>query len=806
MDRIRQTLNVRAAWFVVAVLGLSSAASAQSVSGTVFDQTGSVLPGVRVELRRDDEVRASALTRADGRFELPAAEPADVVMATLDGFEPAHVAPRDAARIVLALARATDQTEVIASAVIPAGAIIERLGSTLSASVAQRLPTARPRVLESLPLLPSVVRGPDGLLRLDGTRPHEGGLLIDGVDVTDPVTGTTSIDLPLEAVKAVAVLRDPMAVTLGGVLGAVASVETHAGGDTLEAGIQSFIPHPRLSRAGFGRIDGFFPRAYVGGRLGLVHLFLTQEYDFEHVPVPNVTTKSGRPTIGEISATSFARFDVGLSRRQTLIVEGGLVPARSTYAGMSPLRPPSTSPTIRSRDFFSSVVDRFVVSPADIVTVHFAVLAHGTQFGSGGDGPARLTPGGWRDDWFAALSQQARRQSMAVSWERALAGRLGGHVLSVSSDLQRRRMRGAVSHHPIQIEDANRQLVRLIEFGPGGPLRASDTTAAFVVRDTWAIGHRVQVDAGARLDWHGGPSGHVWSPRLGMRYAIDGTAATVLKLGAGRFVGQIPLHALAFASFPSRTDTEFDPTTGEVASTSETMSVLHRLTLPRAVSITLDLERRLRQGLDAQIGVRQRTGSALPTVNVPAGGGPVSLDSTGTSLYRELQVAVRQMWKDEAQVFVSYVRSTTRGETNDFGSLYRNMGAPHLEPSVRTVSDADTPNRLLAWGTLPLPRDIAISPAVELHSGFPYSTFDLLRHYAGTPNGSRFPRFFSLDMVAYKTVEFRERKVNVGMQLFNITRHFNPRDVMSVVGTTQFRRFMNSRGLIAAGYMMVKWQ
>jgi hypothetical protein len=37
-------------------------------------------------------------------------------------------------------------------------------------------------------LLPSVMRGPDGLLRIDGTRPHEGALSVDGFDVTDPAT------------------------------------------------------------------------------------------------------------------------------------------------------------------------------------------------------------------------------------------------------------------------------------------------------------------------------------------------------------------------------------------------------------------------------------------------------------------------------------------------------------------------------------------------------------------------------------------------------------------------------------------
>ncbi|HEV3214687.1 MAG TPA: carboxypeptidase regulatory-like domain-containing protein [Vicinamibacterales bacterium] len=806
MDRLNITMKQLAALVGLILLAGASTGSAQSFSGVVLDQTGSVLPGVRLELRHGEETRTSVVTSSDGRFELPPADPGDEIVATLDGFEAARVFVRDASRIVLAVARATDHTDVIAPSVIEAGAVTERLGTTLPSAVAQQLPTARPRVLESLPLLPSVVRGPDGLLRLDGARPHEAGLWIDGVDVTDPVTGTTAIDLPLEAVKSVSVLRDPMAVNFGGVLGALAAVETNAGGDKLEAGIQSFLPHPRLNRAGFGRIDGFFPRVYVGGRLGAVRLFLTEEYDFEHVPVPGVSSRSGRPAIGEISSTSFSRFDIGLSRRHTMTLESALVPARSAFDGMSPLRPPSTSPTIDSRDVFSSVIDRVVVSPKDLVTVRLAVVAHRTEFGANGDVPTRLTPMGWRDSWFTALNQHATRESMSVGWERGVSTSFGTHTLSVSSDLQRRRMRGGVANHPIHIEDTNHELVRLIEWGATPRLAAHDTTADVVVQDTWTARDRVQVDVGARLDWHDARVGRVWSPRVGVKYLLDGSGATIVKAGVGRFVGQLPLHALAFASFPTRVDTQFDANTGEVQASAIQAPMLRQLGLPQAISITLELERRLRPGLDAQIAVRRRTATRLPTVTVTPGVDAVWLESTGASLYRELQIAVRQMWKNDAQLFVSYVRSRSVGDTNDFGSLFRNMSAPYLEPNARVVTAADVPSRWLAWGTVPLPHALAIAPAAEWHSGFPYSTFDLARHYLGAPNGSRFPGFFSLDMVAYKTVNIRERRVNLGMQLFNVTRHFNPRDVMSVAGTPQFRHFTNSRGIIAAGYMMVKWQ
>ena len=109
-----------------------------------------------------------------------------MVEAALEGFETTRV-PRSAAeRIVLAIAHASEMTRegVVASALTSSGSSMEHLGSTMSAPLAQRLPTARPHILQSLPLLPSVVRGRDGLLRIGGTRPHESASRIDGFDVT----------------------------------------------------------------------------------------------------------------------------------------------------------------------------------------------------------------------------------------------------------------------------------------------------------------------------------------------------------------------------------------------------------------------------------------------------------------------------------------------------------------------------------------------------------------------------------------------------------------------------------------------
>ena len=100
---------------------------------------------------------------------------------------------------------------------------------------------------------------------------------------------------------------------------------------------------------------------------------------------------------------------------------------------------------------------------------------------------------------------------------------------------------------------------------------------------------------------------------------------------------------------------------------------------------------------------------------------------------------------------------------------------------------------------------MAVSPALEWHTGFPYSDRHMRYTYAGTPNGRRYPAFTSLDLVAYKTVTVRGYTADVGAQLFNATGHWNPRDVYPVLGAPAYGQFANSVGRILRGYMLLKW-
>src|SRR5262249_58218340 len=157
-------------------------------------------------------------------------------------------------------------------------------------------------------------------------------------------------------------------------------------------------------------------------------------------------------------------------------------------------------------------------------------------------------------------------------------------------------------------------------------------------------------------------------------------------------------------------------------------------------------------------------------------------------------------WDQEQQLFVSYVRSSGTGEFNDFAPLFQSLTVPLIQPGGKVRLPTDARDRIVAWGTFNLPRRIVVSPVTEWRSGFPFSALTSSYTYAGTPQTRSFPAFMATDLVAYKTVTVRGRSADVGLQIFNLTNHRNPRDVFPVSGSARFGQFANSVGPIFRGY------
>ena len=796
--------SLRVAGVTIALLSwLPVNAGAQAVQGTVVDQTGLPLPGATVEVVDGTTITSRLTTGSDGSFEIDAAAPGSMVTVKLEGFEAITLPRSNANRVVLPIARTAETTEVVAP-FVPDSPIAPLLGSSLVAAEIARLPSAHLQARESLPLLPSVVRGPDGLLRLGGARPSESPLIIDGFDVTDPATGLSSINLPFEVVQGIEMLRDPSSVAYGSMLGTLVRIESRPGGDTRELGIQGFIPRLRFQNPGAGRVEGIFPRFFMSGRAGSrqMRYFGAVEYDFERIPAPDVTRGSG-PNIVEQSATVFGRLDFQPTSRSQLTVQGFVFPSATDLLGLSTRREESAAPNISGRDLFGGVTSRTSFANSALLTIRAGVSAHETTVRSGGSALTRVSPLGWRHNWFANLARQAIRYSFAASLDRTVRTRHGTHDLGLNGSIRARRLHGSVTEASVLVEDERGTLVRAVEFERPSSVAARDWPYGLAGRDLWTVNSRLQIDLGLRVDGNS-VYGVMPSARTGVRYKLDEAGLTVLKGGVGRFVGNIPLAIPAFAGYPARMDWRFDGVSGR-SDAFALRPTVDRLRLPHAGALTLQLERQLRPRLDAQVGITRRNSSRLATLEVPEGAGPLAVRSTGISKYREVQVSLRQVWDDKQQLFVSYVRSSARGELNDFMALFGRLDAPLLQRGGVSRLPTDARDRWIAWGTVNVPGRVVFSPVMEWHSGFPYSPLDSRQLYDGEPNRAEYPSFMAVDLIAYKTVTYRERTADVGIQLFNLTNHFNPRDVYPVVGTSSYGAFTNSVGPILRGFIMIKW-
>jgi hypothetical protein len=570
-------------------------------------------------------------------------------------------------------------------------------------------------------------------------------------------------------------------------------------------GVQGLVPRPRFNAPGVGRIESVSPRVHMNGpgAGGLVHYFTAAEWDYDRIPVPDVTQGSG-PDVVEQTVTVFGRVDAQVTPRQTFTLEGVAFPSSTHAWGLSTQREEASTADVTSHDWFGGFTDRLIVSDTSTLTIRVSAFARDSRLTPHGSGESLLSPAGWRGNWFATGERNAVRYAAAVTWERIVSLHTGVHDLSVSSEISSRALKGTLLETPITIENGDGQVVRRLDFGPFAVMEARDRPLAISARDLWQVSQRLQLDGGVRLDYTsytgGAPSG-----RLGARFTLDQSGATVLKAGFGTFVGSLPLNVPAFAGRPERRIIDFDPATGTLASETFLRPTVGDLRLPQAFTTTVALERQLLPGLDAQVVITRRNSSRLATLSVPLESGPLTVRSSGTAQYREVQFAIRRSWQHDQQLFVSYVRSSARGELNDFAALFQMFDAPLVQPGGMSRLPSDARHRILVWSTFDLPSRIVVSPVVEWRTGFPFSALNERYFYEGKPNDRTFPDFMSTDLVLYKTFTVRRRSADLGVQVFNLLNHRNPRDVFSVTGAPRFGQFANSVGRIFRGYMLVKW-
>jgi hypothetical protein len=795
-----------------------------AVRGTVSlvnaSQESSTSEGLQLDLKPlpESAVSLSAVTDAAGNYEFKDVGDGDYILRlAVEGFEPftATIRVRDGAsisqNISVRLAGLTQRIEVKEQAE-PLSADSSG-ASKLSEKQLAALPLAEENFKASLPLTPGVIRTPDGKLNFRGAAEDQSMLQVNNSKMTDPVTGSFSIPVPLDAVQSARVVQTPYSAENGGFSGGLTVVETVPPPESWKFGVRDLNISLRGKNDHFEGVARATPRVVIGGPLFADKISFSEIFEYDVIRDPVRGLAWPRNEIKKQGFNSYSTLQAILSPKQVVTVTLNVFPQRTQFANITALIPQTASSDYDRKGVSVSLSDAYTFSSGAL----FRMASNYTRFDSNahgqGDDAMLLTPDGWGGNFFNSWARSSSQFQAAPVFQFAPRTLLGRHELRVGVDATRRSFSGSSVSQPVRLLREDGSLSEQIQFTGRGSLGGSVTDVEEFVSDHWMLSDRLAADLGGRFTSQTVGRTAAFAPRFGIAYSPGKDRKTILRAGTGIFYDRVPLLAADFTGNPTRVVSQYDPSGQPIGNgiafkneyiANGSDSIASRIrhvpnTSARSLVSSAEVDRALWTGAVLRLGYVHSTTRDLFVIS-PFGGeggapGVLGLLNTGKENYSQAEATLRFQPSKDSDLSISYIWSRSRGDLNTLGDVFLPFEQPVIRPNAYGVRPSDVPNRIVAWGTFHLPFALVFGPVVDVHTGYPYSKVDERQNYVGLPNSQRFPTFFSLDSQVYRDfrmpawVHLGSRKIHLGFYVINLTNHGNFSQVYNNVSSPNFGRF-----------------
>ena len=810
-------------FFVAIVMALvfeaALEAKTSAVGGVILtlgsDRVETVWPNARVTLKNlDTNNEVAAVSNEVGRYTFSGVLYGRYEIAvTLAGFE----------TVTKRITIETDVTPKVDFQLVPKGqpetitVNAEEPGVDLTSS-SGGVPTLNARELKSLiqlnqdfqdalPLLPGVVRGTDGLIRIKGGRTNQANTLVNSASVTDPFTGQAALSLPAVAVESVKVLANPFSPEYGRFSSGVVDVNTRGGTDEWKSLFEDPVPRFRwINHQHTHGVESASPHLTFAGPLkkGKVYIFQAMGYGYDTVTVPSLPDPNNVRIVEKINTYTQLDWTPSASHRLTAVV--ALDPQNTGYANINTFNPQPVTANNRQRGYFVSATDRWILADGGFVQSVFSVKQLDSRvYPATLAGEMVLAPEQNSGSYF----ERQQRDTHLCQWSQTLhvrpMERAGRHLLTFGYSYARSSYEGRVGNFPVQVLREDGTLSSRIGYGDALDSQKAKGEFAVFAQDNWQVHRRLTIDLGLRLD-HDGLSAEPANvaPRIGFVFAPTHNGRTALRGGFGVFFDKIPINVAIFNRFPAQTITNYTPDGRTVMSGPTTFAHIapSSLHVPYSLGWALQFDRELRRNLLVRFGYEERRVFRDFYVNPfqsPDGSAQLSLLNSGRQNYREFLTMVRWRANERSSVFASYVHSRAEGDLNDYNQFFSNFSYPLIRPNQYGPLTSDAPNRGLFWAVIGLPHKFDFVPILDVHTGFPFSRLDQNWNFTGAENNAgRLPPLLALDTKIQYPVDFKFRghriQFRAGLTVYNVLNHFNPRDVQQYYASPNYGASYNSIG------------
>jgi hypothetical protein len=793
--------------------------SGASLRVTTHDEAEQAVAAVVVELKRGGTVVIQATTDEKGVAQFTNVAPGTYeVVISKEGLETLNQAdvavtvgtPVEINFTVVPKVNLSATVNVQAGAAAP----VEKAASVsteLQRAAIKDLPGKPATVKDALPLVPGVVRSPEGEIKISGQGEHRSALIVNSADVTDPATGQFGVTVPVDSVETINVFKTPYLAQYGRFTAGVVSVETRRGGDKWDFEINDPLPEFRIWSGHLRGIREASPRFTFNGPLIKDKLYFSEgvEYDLAKRPVRTLPFPFNESK--SESLNSFTQLDYILSPAHTLTGTFHVAPRRLSFVGLEFFNPQEVTPTFNAHDYTGTVIDHLTIG-SNLLESTLAVKRYsGSVWGQGRD-EMTLAPTGNSGNYFSDQDRNASRIESIETYSLAPINAMGAHNLKFGSSIARTTNRGDFDARPVNIRDTDGRLIKRIDFvGNGQTFDRADLETGFFAQDHWVVTPRLSVDVGTRFDRQGITETIRVAPRIGVALTPFRNHDTVVRGGYGLFYDRVPLMVYSFNRYPEQVVTTYGPG-GEIIDGPRRFSNVtdraERSKLPfifskdiagnfapYSATWNVEVEHPVTNQLRVRANYLQSNSYGVITITpgTVQGQDALVMRGSGRAGYRQLELTTRWQMPDGQQLFFSYVRSRAQGDLNEFNNYLGNFPFPVVRANQYTNLSGDLPNRFLSWGLIKLPSKIRISPMFEWRNGFPYAVTNAAQDYVGLPNTTRFPHFFSLDGRVSKDFKVSDKySLRLSVSGFNLTNHFNPYSIHANLDDPQYGVFFGN--------------
>ena len=758
------------------------------------------VPGVTVSLRDVDRNVQVAQTTSDviGQVTFPDIPPGRyVVRGIREGFADAESAPFSvrggATEQVLVEMRLTFVRESV-EVFVPANSPTESLqpvavSDVLSGAKMDIQPLAGDDFQSLMTMLPSIIRGPDGRLRIKGGASTTAALQMSSASLNDPSTGDFDLELPSGAVESVEVLSNPFAAEYGRFSTSVTQVRTKRGTNDWVFKTDNLFP-------GFGKgfvfVNKFEPRLSISGPLKRDRLLLGHYMQYRYART-EVQSLPGSPQFGLESFDSFTRLDAVFSPRHALT--GGVVyfPRKITNPTLSTFRPVETTPTFTQEGFSLGGTDRLILADNAVLESTVAGRFFEVDQKTRGTRPMVYAPQTQSGDFFSQQERNVRSLQIveALSISKNWAGQ---HVFKVGVDYQHSSFDGSSLSQQLDIVRLDGSLAERTTYSPS---TTSPDVIAYefsgFVQDRWRVNDRLMLELGFRADRDDVVERVNYSPRAGLAVSILPDGRGILRGGIGKFAERTPLTVGAFTQFEGQTVSRFAANGAALAGPITLTHVIDgELRTPESIVQTAAWDQRFGRQFFFKAAYLHRTGSHAYVLDPDRRRSVLALSSTGESRYWEFETTGRYLASEHRDLTVSYVRSHSARDLNDFDQFYGNFRNPIIRANENGLSPTDVPNRIIVRGTLGLMGKWVLTPVYEWRTGFPWSAVDEFQDFVGPRNeAGRLPTVSTLDFTLARPLQFKKYRFTAGVKVYNLFDTGDERDVQANIAAPDYGTFYN---------------